>query len=226
MKISPVILLVITLAGIEFASSQNGAPPAAAALMEGKKATDRTIHLDTFVDLSPSEVFQLWTSVDGVKKFFAPEARIDARPGGRYTIIFFPSKDPDGDSHGTKGARVLELVPNRRLAFEWITFAGDEILGHNAPPYAPPAERNVKPLPTWVEINFESVEGQPNKTHVVFAHYGFGDGEKWEKSYRWFGKAWKGVLDRLADYGQKQNSERAGDQATNVKKSIVDLGKF
>jgi hypothetical protein len=133
-KINPIILLVITLAGIEFASPQNGAPPATAALMEGNKTTDRTIHLDTFVDLSPSEVFRLWTSVDGVKKFFAPEARIDARPGGCYTIIFFPSKDPEGDSHGAKGARVLELVPNRKLAFEWITFAGDEILGHNAPP--------------------------------------------------------------------------------------------
>jgi uncharacterized protein YndB with AHSA1/START domain len=194
--------------------------------MEGKKTTDRTIHLDTIIDLSPSEVFRLLTSADGVKKFFAPEARIDPRPGGRYTIIFFPSKDPDGDSHGTKEARVLELVPNRKLAFEWITFAGDELLGHNAPPYAPPAERNEKPLPTWVQINFEPMEGQPNRTHVVFAHYGFRDGKKWEQSYRWFAKAWKGVLDHLADYGRKQNAERMGDHAASAKKLIVDLGEF
>jgi uncharacterized protein YndB with AHSA1/START domain len=222
MKISPIILLAITLVGIEFTSSQNGAPPTSAALMEGKKTTDRTIHLDTFVDLSPSEVFQLWTSADGVKTFFAADGRIDARPGGCDTIIFFPSEDPEGHSHGTKGARVLEHVPNRKLAFDWITFAGDEILGHNAPP----AERNVKPLPTWVEINFEPIEGQANRTHVFFANYGFRDGEKWEKSYRWFGKAWKGVLDQLADYGRKQHAERVGDQAANLKKSIVDLGKF
>ena len=112
MKISPIILLAITLVGIEFTSSQNGAPPTSAALMEGKKTTDRTIHLDTFVDLSPTKVFQLWTSADGVKKFFAAEGRIDARPGGCDTIIFFPSEDPEGNSHGTKGTRVLEHVPN------------------------------------------------------------------------------------------------------------------
>jgi len=55
-----------------------------------------------------------------VKKFFAPEARIDPRPGGRYTVIFFPSKDPEGDSHGQKGPESssscqIESSPLNRL---------------------------------------------------------------------------------------------------------------
>jgi hypothetical protein len=69
------------------------------------------------------------------------------------------------------------------------------------------------------------MEGQPNRTNVLFAHYGFRDGEKWEQSYRWFAKAWKGVLDHLADYGRKQDAERVGDQAARAKKMIVDLEK-
>ena len=178
-------------------------------LMAGKQKTDRTIVLEAVVDAPPAEVFRLWTSKEGGKKLFAPDARIDATSGGRYEIIFAPAKDPEGDSHGTKGARILKLVPGKEFAFEWITFAGDELLGRNAPPYAPPAERNVRPLPTWVELTFDAVEGQPNRTLLRFAHYGFRDGEKWEQSYRWFGRAWKGVLDELVTYCQNRKSTAA-----------------
>jgi uncharacterized protein YndB with AHSA1/START domain len=183
--------------------------PDTANLMAGKQKTGRTILLDATVAAPPAEVFQLWTSKEGIGKFFAPDARIDAKPGGRYEIIFAPAKDPEGNSHGTKGARILKLVPNRELAFEWITFAGDELLGRNAPPYAPAAERNVCPLPTWVVLEFDPVEGQPDQTNLRFAHYGFLDGEKWEQSYRWFSRAWKGVLDELVSYCQHRKSTAA-----------------
>jgi uncharacterized protein YndB with AHSA1/START domain len=178
-------------------------------LMEGKQKTARTIFLEATVDAPPTEVFGLWTSEEGIKKFFAPAARIDVSVGGRYEIIFAPAKDPEGNSHGTKGARILKLVPGKELAFEWITFAGDELLGYNAPPYAPPAERNVRPLPTWVELTFEPVEARPGKTLVRFAHFGFRDGEKWERSFHWFERTWKGVLDELAAYCQNRKSTAA-----------------
>jgi len=66
------------------------------------------------------------------------------------------------------------------------------------------------------------MEGQPNRTHVVFAHYGFRDGEKWEQSYRGLPKHGKGVLDHLADYGRKQ-TRNAWRSAASAKKLIVDL---
>jgi uncharacterized protein YndB with AHSA1/START domain len=178
-------------------------------LMEGKHKTERTIFLERTLDAMPGEAFRLWTSEEGIRKFFAPAARVEARVGGRYEIIFAPAKDPEGESHGTKGARILKFVPERELAFEWITFAGDELLGYNAPPYAPAAERNVRPLPTWVELTFAPVAGKPGQTHLRFAHYGFGEGEKWEKSFHWFTRAWKGVLDELADYCQNRKSTAA-----------------
>ena len=216
MKISPIILLAFPLVCIELASSQDG-PASSAALMQGKVKTSHTVNLDAIVDAPPAEVYRLWTSADGVRKFFAPEAKIDAKIGGRYQVIFFPAKDPEGESHGTKGARILDLVPNKRVIFEWITFAGDNLLGNHAPPYAPPSERNTTPLPTWVELSFEPVEGQPNQTHVRFTHYGFRDGEKWEQSYQWFSHAWKGVLDHLTEYCKKSNTTSIASG------SIVDL---
>ena len=171
-----VILVMASFASLVAAPNKINPPETSsnvANLMEGKQKTDRTIFLEATVDAPPAEVFRLWTSEDGIRKFFAPAARVEASVGGRYEIIFAPSKDPEGNSHGTKGARVLKLVPEKELAFEWITFAGDELLGRNAPPYAPATERNVRPLPTWVELTFESVAAQPKKTHVRFAHYGF-----------------------------------------------------
>jgi uncharacterized protein YndB with AHSA1/START domain len=174
--------------------------------MTGKQKTDRTIVLDAIVAAPPHEVFRLWTSAEGIKKFFAPDARIEATVGGRYQVIFAPATDPEGDSHGTKGARILKLVPDKELAFEWITFAGNESLGGNSPPYAAAAERNVRPLPTWVELAFDPVPGKPNETHLRFAHYGFREGEKWEQSYRWFGRAWKRVLDQLVAYCQNRKT--------------------
>jgi uncharacterized protein YndB with AHSA1/START domain len=177
-----------------------------ATLMEGKQKTERTIFLEATVEAPPAEVFRLWTSEEGIKKFFAPAAKVEASVGGRYEIIFAPAKDPEGNSHGTKGARILKLVPGKELAFEWITFAGDELLGHNAPPFAPAEERNVRPLPTWVELTFEPLGIQPEQTRLRFAHYGFREGEKWEKSFHWFQRAWKGVLDELAAYCQNPKS--------------------
>ena len=112
-------------------------------LMKGKIKTKHTIELEKIVNAPPPEVFKLWTSADGVKKFFAPDAHIGTRPGDEYTILFFPKEDPEGLVHGTKGARILEFVPDKKLAFEWVTFAGDNLKGRNAPPYAPPEKPDV-----------------------------------------------------------------------------------
>ncbi|MDQ6894438.1 MAG: SRPBCC domain-containing protein [Acidobacteriota bacterium] len=191
-RLSGSVLALITAAFLT-----RGSTPAAGDLMKGKKRTDRTIRLEGVVDAPPSEVYRLWTTEEGVKRFFAPAARIGSRPGEEYTIAFFPDEDPEALVHGTRGARILELVPGKKLSFEWVTFAGDQKRDDHAPPYAEPALRNASPLPTWVELTFDPVEGDPSRTLVRFRHYGFGKGPLWEKSFHWFERAWGGVLGGL-----------------------------
>jgi uncharacterized protein YndB with AHSA1/START domain len=169
---------------------------AAAALMAGKTKTDRTIRIEVIVDTSPDEVYRLWTTREGVQRFFAPDAIIEPEPGGRYEIHFAPARDPEGLSHGTRGARVLQAQPGRALAFEWITFAADSDLGESAPPVAAPEVRNARPLPTWVELSFAAAGGG---TRVTFAHYGFRHGALWDGSYAFFKRAWKRVLAQLVE---------------------------
>lgn len=201
MKTTTVCLFLLAFVTGRVASAQTEST----ALMRGKVKTDHSIFLEANIHAPPAEVFRLWTTADGVKKFFAPDAKIEPRVDGAYTILFAPKADPEGNSHGSKGAHILKFVPAQELSFEWITFAGDTSLGKNAPPFAPPAQRNASPLPTWVEIKLNSDPSDPNRTHLIFAHYGFGDGELWAQSYQWFGRAWKGVLDQLVASCEKEN---------------------
>ena len=69
----------------------------------------------------------------GVKKFFV-RMRASMRPRVGVSIIFFRQsrKAIRTERRSTR----LEVVPGKELAFEWVTFAGDNLLGKNAPPYA------------------------------------------------------------------------------------------
>jgi uncharacterized protein YndB with AHSA1/START domain len=73
----------------------------------GARAIEYTITLDA----PPGEVFGLWSTAEGLKAFLAPGARVDGTVGGLYQITFDAEKDPEGAKHGTKGARLLHVVP-------------------------------------------------------------------------------------------------------------------
>jgi len=162
--------------------------------LPGKHETARTVALGADVACTPAQSYAMWITESGVRSFFAPGAHIDGNVGGRYTIMFFPAEDPEGLVHGTAGAHLLAADPGRFLAFEWVTFAGDDTKGQNAPPFAPPAMRLPDPLPTWVEIALTPAGAG---THVEFRHYGFGEGALWGRSHAWFGRAWAGVLEQM-----------------------------
>jgi uncharacterized protein YndB with AHSA1/START domain len=164
-------------------------------LWDGKARTDRTVVVEATLDAAPRKVFEAWTTPEGLESFFAPRAVVEPRLGGAYTIVFDPEGDPEGLSKGTKGARILRFEPDRALAFEWITFIAQAGLGPELPPYLPPAQRNARPLPTWVEIALEPLpEG---RTHLTLSHYGFRRGGAWEAAYPYFTSAWARVVARL-----------------------------
>ena len=166
---------------------------------------DRTVRIELVVDRAPSEVYSLWTTEDGLRKWFAPEARVDARAGGRYEIIFDPQTDPDGSLRGTKGARVLELVPGKKLVFEWIAFVGQQQPGYGGPPYMPEPERSSQK--TRVEVTFAGSPNDASKTRITLVHSGFRDGAKWDEALGYFrDKGWPAVLQRLANYCQQRSS--------------------
>jgi uncharacterized protein YndB with AHSA1/START domain len=142
-------------------------------------AAERRIDLDVVVAAPVDEAWTAWTTVDGVKSFFAAGANIDPRPDGAYEIYFDPTK-PEGQ-RGADGMRILVFEPKSRLAFTW-----------NAPEKFP----NARAQRTRVTITLTPVDA--SHTKVSLAHDGFGESAEWIEVHAYFTKAWgEYVLPRL-----------------------------
>ena len=141
-------------------------------------AAERAIEKSVVVDATLDEVWDSWTTRDGVVAFFAPDARIEPHVGGAFNIYIDPTAEP-----GSKGAddmRFMALQPKKMLSFDW-----------SAPPHLPEARAQR----TFVVLRFDPVSDR--QTRVTLHHTGWGDGGEWDKAYAYFDKAWAGVLASL-----------------------------
>jgi uncharacterized protein YndB with AHSA1/START domain len=141
-------------------------------------AEERMLHKEVVVKAPVEAVWNAWTTSEGIKTFFAPDAHVEARPDGPFQIYMNPYAEP-----GMKGAddmRVLAVQPMKMLSYTW-----------NAPPSLPEARKQR----TAVILRFAPAgEGE---TRVTLTHVGWGDGGEWDKSYAYFDKAWDKVLGNL-----------------------------
>ena len=192
------------------------AGPALAAepMLTDRDPGTHVIEYEVTLDATPPEVFGLWSTAEGLKRFMAPGATVDGTVSGRYQITFDAEGDPEGAKHGTKGARLLHLEPGTSLAAEWT--------------FPPLGEKlNTPPFPTWVEVRIEPAPGKPGRTRLHFAHYGFADDPDWKKAYELFNDGnWPLVLNRLVVYCRDGVSpawsEAEGDHIDRfVRKEVV-----
>ena len=138
-------------------------------------AQERMLVKEVVVEASVAAAWSAWTTRDGIQSFFAPEAVIDARPGGIYSIHFDPYA-PAG-LRGADDMRVLALQENRMISFTW-----------NAPPQFPEARAQR----TVVIVRTEPAgEG---RTRLTLTHVGWGTGGQWDQAFAYFDKAWDRVL--------------------------------
>ena len=148
------------------------------ALSFGAHAQERAIVKEIVVKATPEATWRAWTTRDGIKSFFAPDALVEARPDGPFQIYFNPYGAP-----GLKGAddmRFLALQPNTMLTFTW-----------NAPPHLPEARSQR----TFVTVRLKpAAEGE---TRVTLTHVGWGEGGQWDQAYQYFDRAWGNVLANL-----------------------------
>ena len=140
----------------------------------------RELRKEVTVAAPLAEVWNAWTTTDGVTGFFAPAAKVEARIGGPYEIYFAPSQ-PEG-LRGSEGCKIHSVVPMKMLAFEW-----------NAPPTIPAIRDSGVHTLVYIELK----ELGPDKTQVTMTHTGWGVGEDWDKTYAYFDRAWDAVLSNL-----------------------------
>jgi uncharacterized protein YndB with AHSA1/START domain len=140
---------------------------------------DRAIRLEVDVEAGVKEVWEAWTTKEGLESFFGPVCRVELRVDGAYEILFNPDGEPG--YRGAEGMRVMAYQPEKMLAFTW-----------NAPPHLPEARKQLTHVQVWMETLEEG------RTRVTLAHRGWGEGGEWDEAFDYFVKAWgEVVLPRL-----------------------------
>jgi uncharacterized protein YndB with AHSA1/START domain len=141
-------------------------------------AEERAIVKQVVVKAPVEAVWNAWTTTEGIKTFFAPDARVEARPDGPFEIYMNPYA-PAG-MKGADNMRVLAVQDKKLISYTW-----------NAPPSLPEARQQR----TVVIVRFAPAgEGE---TQVTMTHVGWGEGGEWDKAYQYFDRAWGNVLANL-----------------------------
>jgi uncharacterized protein YndB with AHSA1/START domain len=151
---------------------------AACSMIALAAAQERAIHKEVVVNAPVAAAWSAWATSEGLQSFFAPEAIVEARPEGRYSLHFNPYAKEG--LKGADGMRVLGVQENRMISFTW-----------NAPPHLPEARAQ-----RTVVIVRTRPEGD-DRTRVTLTHLGWGDGGEWDKAYQYFDGAWARVLAQL-----------------------------
>ena len=141
-------------------------------------AEERAIDEKITVKAGVDEVWKAWTTSDGIKTFFAPDAKVELRVDGPFEIYMNPFAE-----RGMKGAdemRIIGFQDKKMLTFTW-----------NAPPSLPEARKQR----SVVIVRFISRGDQ--LTDVTLHHIGWGDGGEWDMAYDYFIKAWPNVMKNL-----------------------------
>ncbi len=140
---------------------------------------ERSIVSEILIPGQVAEVYDAWTTVEGIKTFFAPDGKVELKGYGSYEMYFLPDAEPGGK--GGEGCKILAFENNKMLSFTWN---------------APPGLSEVRKHFTHVTVYFLP-EGK-GLTKVKLVHDGWGTGVEWDKAFNYFSAAWlKVVLPRL-----------------------------
>ncbi len=140
---------------------------------------EKQISYQISVPAAVSDVWDAWTTKEGAITFFAPDCKIELRPGGAYEM-YFNLEAPPGEQGG-EGMIILAIQPEKMLSFTW-----------KSPPNLP----TVRGEMTHVMIILES-KGS-DETQVRLIHDGWGEGGEWDQAFDYFTRAWgEIVLPRL-----------------------------
>jgi len=128
------------------------------------------------------EVWERWTTREGLRTFFGEDNNVELTPGGPFEIYF--SMDQPAGMRGSEGCTVLSFVPYHMLSFTW-----------NAPPKFREARESA--YHTWVVVEFKPVDGRT--TEVTLTHLGWPEGGEWDQVRDYFENAWGTVMTWLKD---------------------------
>ncbi len=138
----------------------------------------RAVRKEVVVTAPMADVWQSWTTSEGIKGFVGVNSKIQLDIAGPFEL-YFAEDAPEGQ-RGGETCKVLSYLPQRMLSFSWN---------------APPNFAHLREKHTWVVLEFQELDG--GKVKVGLTHLGWGQGDDWNKLYDYFDRAWGGVLSVL-----------------------------
>jgi uncharacterized protein YndB with AHSA1/START domain len=139
---------------------------------------EKIVRKEILVPATRQEIWDSWTTSEGIMSFFAPKAKIELAVGGAYEC-YFRLDNPPG-LQGSEGCKVLAFWPMDYITFSW-----------NAPPEFPEARDQQ----TKVVIEIDRADEKHYR--VILTHMDFGTGGQWDEVVQFFDAAWTQVLDAL-----------------------------
>ena len=83
-------------------------------------AQERYVDKEVRVKAPVDAVWQAWTTTEGIKTFFAPDANVEARVDGPFEIYINPLAPPG--QKGADGMRFLAVQDRKMITFTWFTY--------------------------------------------------------------------------------------------------------
>jgi uncharacterized protein YndB with AHSA1/START domain len=139
---------------------------------------NRAIIKEITLQAGIEDVWNAWTTREGIQSFFAPECNVELKLFGNYEILFNPGAEPG--KRGAEGNIIMAVDPYKMFSFTW-----------DAPPYMP----LVRKKRTLVVLKFKKIGEK--RTRLFLCHTGWGDGDEWNKAFDYFSDAWDIIFRRL-----------------------------
>jgi uncharacterized protein YndB with AHSA1/START domain len=147
---------------------------------------DRRIEKEVIVNAPRTEVWQAWTTSEGLKAFVGIESKIQYKLGGAYEW-YFSNTAPAG-ARGSEGCQILAADAPEMLAFSW-----------NAPPKL--SSLRSKGARTQVFVRLTEID--PKQTKVSLTHLITETVPEWDHYIVYFENAWPNVLKKMQEYFAK-----------------------
>ena len=169
------LVCVLSLSGssaTQVAGKRNHVPAA--------ESDKRVIRHEVVIDAPLSEVWNAWTTEEGLKRWTGYSSKIELRVGGAFEWVMLP-ENPRG-LRGTEGCQILTYLPERLFSFSWN---------------ATPTMTELRKQGARAHVVIELDEIATDRVKLSLSMLGFGKSEEWEHFHDSFERGWQFFLGKL-----------------------------
>jgi len=133
------------------------------------------------VKADPLRVWNLFTTSDGLRSWFVPDANVELKFGGLYERLDNPTAQEG--RRGQEGTRIMAYLPRQMLSYTWL---------------APPQFPEVRKGPAWETWRFSDLGD--GWVRIRYTALGMGNGEQWQDAFNLLDQRMEFVMENLRLY--------------------------